>query len=120
MPFKKDFLWGGAVAANQIEGAYNADGKGLSVADVATYKKNVDQKDYKKNVAVSVKDVVQAIRTQGTDNYPKRRGIDAYHHYKEDIKLFGEMGFKVLRFSIAWSRLFPTGEEDSPNIKGIE
>lgn len=120
MGFRKDFLWGGAVAANQVEGAWNVDGKGLSVADCATYKPNVDVKDYKKNVAVSWNTVQEAIKNQSDTDYPKRRGIDGYHHYKEDIKLFAEMGFKTLRFSIAWTRIFPNGEEVEPNQKGIE
>lgn len=120
MGFKKDFLWGGAVAANQIEGAWNVDGKGLSVADVATYKPKVDIKDYKKNVAVSSEQIQQAIKDKTDTDYPKRRGIDGYHHYKEDIKLFAELGFKTLRFSIAWTRLFPNGDEEEPNEAGIK
>lgn len=119
MAFKKDFLWGGAVAANQVEGAWNVDGKGLSVADVATYKPHIDVKDYKKNVAVTMADIEEAIKADSDQNYPKRRGIDGYHHYQEDIKLFAEMGFKVLRFSIAWTRIFPNGNEQEPNQAGI-
>lgn len=120
MGFRKDFLWGGAVAANQVEGAYDVDGKGLSVADVATYKPNVDVKDYKKNVQVTSEGIKAAMADHSTKYYPKRRGIDQYHRYKEDIALFKELGFKVYRFSIAWTRIFPTGEEDQPNQKGID
>ncbi|MST79764.1 glycoside hydrolase family 1 protein [Lactobacillus equicursoris] len=119
MGFRDDFLWGGAVAANQVEGAWNEDGKGMSVADVARYKKDVDVKDYKKNVAITTAEIEAAMADPTDTNYPKRRGIDGYHHYQEDIALFGELGFKVLRFSIAWSRLFPTGEETEPNEAGI-
>ncbi|CCI84503.1 6-phospho-beta-glucosidase [Lactobacillus pasteurii DSM 23907 = CRBIP 24.76] len=119
MGFRKDFLWGGAIAANQVEGAWNIDGKGLSVADVATYKPDVDVKDYKKNVAVTTKDIEEAIQAGNDKYYPKRRGIDGYHHYQEDIRLFAEMGFKVLRFSIAWTRIFPNGDEKEPNQAGI-
>ncbi len=119
MGFRDDFLWGGAVAANQVEGAWNEDGKGMSVADVARYKKDVDVKDYKKNVAITTAEIEAAMAVPTDTNYPKRRGIDGYHHYQEDIALFGELGFKVLRFSIAWSRLFPTGEETEPNEAGI-
>ncbi len=120
MAFKDGFLWGGAVAANQLEGAFNEGGKGWSVADIATYKPNVDVKDYKKHVSVSLDAIKEAM--QDTDNtyYPKRRGIDFYHNYKEDLALFAEIGFKVLRISIAWTRLFPTGEELEPNKEGIE
>ncbi|WP_297815687.1 glycoside hydrolase family 1 protein [uncultured Lactobacillus sp.] len=120
MAFRKNFLWGGAVAANQVEGAWNIDGKGLSVADVATYKANVDVKDYKKNVAVDSIQIEKAISDKSDEDYPKRRGIDGYHHYKEDIKLFADLGFKTLRFSIAWTRLFPNGDESKPNEAGIE
>lgn len=119
MGFRDDFLWGGAVAANQVEGAWNEDGKGMSVADVARYKKDVDVKDYKKNVAITTAEIEAAMADPTDTNYPKRRGIDGYHHYQEDIALFGELGFRVLRFSIAWSRLFPTGEETEPNEAGI-
>lgn len=119
MGFRDDFLWGGAVAANQVEGAWNEDGKGMSVADVARYKKDVDVKDYKKNVAITTAEIEAAMADPTDTNYPKRRGIDGYHHYQEDIALFGELGFKVLRFSIAWSRLFPTGEETEPNEAGV-
>jgi 6-phospho-beta-glucosidase len=117
--FPKDFLWGGAIAANQVEGAWNIDGKGLSVADIASYKPNVDNKDYAAHAKLT-KESIQAAIDDPTDKwYPKRRGIDFFHHYKEDLALFAEMGFKTLRLSIAWTRLFPTGEEIEPNEKGI-
>lgn len=119
MGFRKDFLWGGAVAANQVEGGFNVDGKGLSVADVATYKPNVDVKDYKRNVQVTSENIAEAIADKTTTFYPKRRGINQYYRYKEDIALFKELGFKVYRFSIAWTRIFPTGKEKLPNSKGI-
>lgn len=119
MNLPSSFLWGGAVAANQVEGAWNIDGKKMSVADVATYRPQLDVKDYKKNTAITEKDIKKAVADQRVKNYPKRRGIDGYHHYKEDIKLFAEMGFKVLRFSIAWSRIYPMGDEVNPNEKGI-
>lgn len=118
--FPKDFLWGGAMAANQVEGAWNIDGKGLSVADMATYKSNLKLDDYEGHVAISSAFIDKA-KDDPTDKcYPKRRGIDFYHHYKEDLALFAEMGFKVLRVSIAWSRIFPTGEETEPNEKGLQ
>lgn len=119
MGFRDDFLWGGAVAANQVEGAWNVDGKGMLVADVASWNPNAGN-DYRKQVAVDSKKVEEAIKDQSDTFYPKRRGIDIYHRYKEDIKLFAEMGFKVFRFSIAWTRLFPTGEEQEPNPKGVK
>lgn len=107
MSLKSDFLWGGAVAANQCEGAYNVDGKGLSVVDVMTAGAN--------GVKRKITDVIE-------DNvyYPNHVGIDFYHKYKEDIKMFAEMGFKCFRISIAWTRIFPNGDEREPNKKGLE
>ena len=100
--FPKDFLWGGAVAANQLEGAYTEDGKGLSIQDVMPHG-------------------IRGARTaEPTEDNMKLVGIDFYHRYKEDIKLFAEMGFKVFRTSIAWSRIFPMGDETEPNEKGLQ
>lgn len=102
MKFPKDFLWGGAVAANQCEGAYNEDGKGISIQDV----------------------MPRGIKTPHTDlpteDNMKLKGIDFYHRYPEDIKLFAEMGFKTFRTSIAWSRIFPQGDDAEANEKGLE
>ncbi|WP_079710373.1 glycoside hydrolase family 1 protein [Paraliobacillus ryukyuensis] len=118
--FPKDFLWGGAMAANQVEGAWNVDGKGLSVADMATFKSNLKLDDYEGHVAISSEFIEKAANDPSDKDYPKRRGIDFYHRYQEDLALFAEMGFKVLRVSIAWSRIFPTGEETEPNEKGLQ
>jgi len=118
--FPKEFLWGGAIAANQAEGAWNVDGKGMSVADVAMYKPEIDIKDYVSQWHISPKDVKDAMLAKDTKNYPKRRGIDFYHRYKEDIALFKEMGFKTLRVSISWPRIFPKGTEKEPNEKGLQ
>ncbi|WP_017470938.1 glycoside hydrolase family 1 protein [Amphibacillus jilinensis] len=117
--FPDDFLWGGAIAANQAEGAWNEDGKGMSVADVATFKPKVAVENYKAQWHVGLEDIKAAKLTDDTVYYPKRRGIDFYHRYKEDLALFAEMGFNVLRVSIAWTRLFPNGNEDTPNPKGL-
>ena len=97
--FPQGFLWGGAIAANQAEGAWNEDGKGISVADVARFKPDISVEDYKSQWHISLKDIAIAKETDDTIYYPKRRGIDFFHRYKEDIALFGEMGFKVLRVS---------------------
>ena len=118
--FPDGFMWGGAIAANQAEGAWNIDGKGISVADVAKYKPNVDKKDYVSQWHVTPEEMKEAMNTDDEIYYPKRRGIDFYHRYKEDIKLFAEMGFKALRVSIAWTRIFPKGIEDTPNEKGLK
>lgn len=119
MSFPEGFLWGGALAANQVEGAWNVGGKGWSVDDIVTYKPNVDVKDYEKHVGMTSKHIEEAMADLDDTYYPKRRGIDFYHRYKEDLALFAEMGFKVLRVSIAWTRLYPTGEELEPNQEGI-
>lgn len=117
--FPKNFLWGGAIAANQVEGGWNVDGKGLSVADIASYKPHVDNKDYAAHMDISTSTIESSMADKTDKWYPKRRGIDFYHRYKEDLALFSELGFKTLRLSIAWTRLFPTGEEEQPNEKGI-
>lgn len=99
--FPEHFLWGGAVAANQCEGAYLEDGKGLSVQDVIPYG-------------------IRGDRTkEPTEDNMKLIGIDFYHRYQEDLRLFAEMGFRVFRTSIAWSRIFPKGDEEEPNEAGL-
>ncbi|HBF4081295.1 glycoside hydrolase family 1 protein [Clostridioides difficile] len=118
--FPENFLWGGAIAANQAEGAWNIDGKGMSVADIAKYKPNIDIKDYKSQWHVGIKDLKEAMNAEEDIFYPKRRGIDFYNRYREDIALFKEMGFKTLRVSIAWTRIFPKGIEEEPNEKGLQ
>lgn len=117
--FPKDFLWGGAIAANQAEGAWNVGGKGLSVADVAKYKPETDVKDYVSQWHVSPEQIEEAMATDDDVFFPKRHGIDFYHRYEEDLALFKEMGMKSLRISIAWTRLFPNGDEQMPNEEGI-
>ena len=107
MSFRKDFLWGGAVAAHQLEGAYNVDGKGLSIVDVVT----AGTREKKRRITDGI---------VSGEYYPNHEAIDFYHHYKEDIKLFVEMGFKCFRTSIAWSRIFPNGDETEPNEAGLQ
>ena len=107
MAFNKDFLWGGAVAAHQLEGGWNKGGKGPSTADVMTAGAN--------GVPRQITDgVIEGL------NYPNHEAIDFYHRYKDDIKLFAEMGFKCFRTSIAWSRIFPNGDELEPNEEGLK
>ncbi len=107
MSFSKDFLWGGATAANQLEGAWQEGGKGTSVDDVCVGGSST--------VAKRI-----TPRLEEGSFYPSHDAIDHYHHFKEDIHLFSEMGFKVYRFSIAWTRIFPTGEENEPNEAGLK
>lgn len=118
--FPKDFLWGGAIAANQVEGAWNIDGKGMSVADVAKFKPELDITDYHGQWNVTQKQLDEGMATDDTVFFSKRRGIDFFNRYKEDLGLLAEMGLKTLRISIAWTRIFPNGIEEEPNQKGID
>lgn len=114
MKFPNDFLWGGATAANQCEGAYAEDGKGLSTADVMLAGKSDDYSFGRGNPRDVTKEIEEGIY------YPSHRAIDHYHHMEEDVELFAEMGFKCYRFSIAWSRIFPQGDEEVPNEEGLK
>lgn len=107
MSFSDKFLWGGATAANQCEGAWDVDGKGPSTSDMMT---NGTHENPRR---------ITAVQEPGL-RYPNHEGIDFYHRYKEDIALFAEMGFKVYRMSIAWTRIFPRGDEEEPNEKGLQ
>lgn len=101
------FLWGGAVAAHQVEGAYLEEGKGLDISDVLT---------------AGTKDIPRAIDPTLNDKsyFPNHNAIDFYHRYKDDIALLKELGINCFRTSINWSRLFPTGVEDEPNKEGLK
>lgn len=116
--FPKDFLWGGAVAANQCEGAFAVGGKGLSLADVHLYRSNQDITKASHDSDMTLTQVKEAIEDK-VGYYPKRHGIDFYHTYKEDLKLLAEMGFKTFRTSIDWSRIFPNGDDLEPNEEGL-
>ena len=105
--FRNDFLWGGATAANQVEGAYLEDGKGISVADVVTSGSHTAPRRI-------------ALDQNEAYHYPSHTAVDFYHHYKEDIALFAEMGFKAYRMSISWARIYPNGDDAAPNPKGLE
>jgi len=100
-PFPDGFLWGGATAANQVEGGYAEGGKGLSIQDVTP------------------KGITEPPTEGPTPDNLKQVAVDFYHRYAEDIALFAEMGFTIYRFSIAWSRIFPLGDETEPNEEGL-
>lgn len=116
--FPKDFLWGGAIAANQCEGAWDVNGKGMSTADIHPYLPNLNRKELDFNHL----DSNTFERFKGNDEYyyPNHKGVEFYHRYKEYFALLHEMGFKCFRMSIAWTRIFPTGEEDKPNEAGLK
>ena len=107
MGFQKGFLWGGAVAAHQLEGGYDKGGKGLSIMDVVT----AGDVNTKRRITDGI--------IEG-EFYPNHDAIDFYSHYKEDIRLFAQMGFKCFRTSIAWTRIFPNGDEEQPNEEGLK
>lgn len=104
--FADNFLWGGAVAAHQFEGAYQEGGKGLSIADFMTLGSHETPRE--------LTDAIEADKY-----YPNHLASDFYHHYQEDIRLMAEMGFKAFRTSIAWTRIFPNGDETEPNEAGL-
>lgn len=101
-----EFFWGGSIAAHQCEGAYDIGGKGLGIMDLVTKGSKDTPREITKTLEI---DKV----------YPSHQGIDFYHHYKEDIALFKEMGFTALRISIDWSRIFPNGDDLKPNQAGL-
>ena len=107
MKIDNNFLWGGAVAAHQVEGGYNKGGKGISIADVMT----AGTHKLPRKITDGIIDGY---------NYPNHEAINFYENYKEDIKLFAEMGFKCFRTSIAWTRIFPNGDELTPNEEGLK
>ena len=105
--FPENFLWGGAVAANQCEGAWNVGGKGISTSDVATGGSRDKAREYTDGIIEG-------------KYYPSHEAIDFYHRFEGDIALFAEMGFKCFRTSIAWKRIFPNGDENEPNEEGLK
>ncbi|MBQ9327293.1 MAG: glycoside hydrolase family 1 protein [Solobacterium sp.] len=107
MSFPNNFLWGGATAANQVEGGFNEGNKGRSIADMLSNGTHSSPRTISKEDEADL-------------YYPNRIASDFYHHYKEDIALMAEMGFKAYRMSIAWTRIYPTGEEDTPNEAGLK
>lgn len=109
--FPEDFLWGGAIAANQVEGAYLEGGKGLTTVDLLPTGKERFE---------IMLGTIDSFEPKEGVYYPSHEAIGFYHKYKEDIALFAEMGFKSLRLSIAWSRIYPTGEEEVPNEAGLQ
>ena len=107
MALSKEFLWGGAVAAHQVEGGYNRGGKGISIADVMTAGTHTIPRKITDGIVKG-------------NYYPNHEGINFYEYYKDDIKLFAEIGFKCFRTSIAWTRIFPNGDELEPNEEGLK
>lgn len=107
MAFPKDFLWGGATAACQYEGGFNEGGKGVSLSDLLTNGSHTEPRRI-------------TLEIDKNEFYPNHIATDFYHRYKEDIALMAEMGFKIFRMSITWSRIFPKGIEKEPNEAGLQ
>lgn len=107
---KEQFLWGGATAANQFEGSWDKDGRGTALVDVIPHGENRQ----------AVMDGTFDYRKLPKESYfPGRKAVNGFENYKEDIVLLKELGCKCYRFSISWSRIFPTGEESQPNENGL-
>lgn len=119
--FREDFLWGGAIACSQADGGFREGGKGISTQDLRYLDPAWDREQVlaKRENWMSTEEFHQAMEDSSTCYYPLRRGIDFYHQYPEDIQLFKEMGLKIFRMSICWSRIFPNGDDITPNEEGI-
>ena len=133
--FPKDFLWGGATAANQFEGGWNEGGKGISIADVITSgahgvprKMTWQQPETKESGEIDmimlegVSELPEGAIPAVVDGYyyPSHQAIDFYHHYEEDIALLAEMGVQTFRLSINWTRIYPNGDDEQPNEEGLQ
>ncbi|HCW54220.1 MAG TPA: 6-phospho-beta-glucosidase [Clostridium sp.] len=105
--FKDDFLWGASSAANQVEGAWNEDGKGICVADILAT-------DFNSGMRKETDGIIEG------EYYSSHKASDFYHRYKEDIKMMAEMGMKAYRMSIAWTRIYPNGDDAKPNESGLK
>jgi len=117
MGFPEGFLWGGAIAANQAEGAWQADGKGWSVADINRFQGDIPL-DKRYNFEMTTDQVEFAMADQ-VGRYPKRDGIDFYHTYPDDLALLAGTGMNAFRTSVSWARIFPNGDETEPNEAGL-
>lgn len=119
--FPKKFLWGGAIASSQAEGAYNIDGKGLDTQDLRYFDSNWtrEERDINRNINMTTERFNEALKTSEIENYPFRWGIDFYYNWKKDLELLDELGLDVFRTSISWARIYPNGDDELPNKKGL-
>jgi 6-phospho-beta-glucosidase len=119
--FSKDFLWGGAISSAQADGGYLEDGKGIDTQSMRYFEPdwNRDERNENRDINMTSERFRQALGAEGDRNYPFRRGIDFYHRYREDLALLEEMGMKIFRTSIDWSRIYPNGDDATPNEAGL-
>ncbi len=115
--FPEDFLWGGAIAANQADGGFGEGGKGVSIADLHPYR-NIKNRDDRKEDA-TIRNDASALVIDPALYYPKQHGIDFFHRFDEDLAMMEEMELKAFRTSFDWSRIFPEGDEETPNEEGL-
>ena len=120
--FPKDFLWGGATAASQVEGAFDQGGKGLDTQDCRPGNAHLpsSERRLKENKRMSTAKFLAALQCKDKGIYPFRWGSDEYDHYQEDIALFAELGMKIYRLSISWALIYPNGDEEQPNQEGLD
>ena len=120
--FPPEFLWGGASAASQADGAWQEGGKGIDTQDLRYFDSSWsrEERDHNRNVNMTTERFEEALQAEETEHYPFRWGIDFYHHYREDLRLFEEMGMKIFRTSINWARIYPNGDDPVPNEEGIQ
>ncbi|AUM62714.1 glycoside hydrolase family 1 protein [Spiroplasma monobiae] len=115
-----ELLLGCSISANQAEGSFDVDGKGLSIAELRRYNPNLDRKDINTERKMTKEKLEEALKDDGTYVYPKKFGVDFFNRYKEDVKLIADMKNNCFRTSIAWTRIFPNGDEAEPNEKGLK
>lgn len=120
--FPKDFLWGGAIAASQAEGAWNEGGKGLDTQDMRVFHAEWDAAARRENrdINMTTERFNTALAATEIEHYPFRWAIDFYHNYREDLALMEELGLKIFRTSISWARIYPNGDDERPNEEGIQ
>jgi len=128
--FPDNFFWGGATSSSQIEGGFQEGGRGITIQDVVTAGNNrqpryftyIDKDGKPGKFAQFGGALPEGARYAVLENeyYPTHKAVDFYHYYKEDIKMLAEMGFKMFRMSVCWSRIFPKGIEEEPNREGLE
>ena len=119
--FGKDFLWGGAIASSQAEGAWNEGGKGFDTQDLRYFDAGWDRamREENRNINMTTERFQAALAAEAAEHYPLRWGIDFYHRYREDLALLKELGLRIFRTSVSWARIYPNGDDETPNEEGI-